>query len=188
MQLGNFGPNLVVINQNGIDATTPRPCASLPVSAPTQPAVFQQFQPNHFPQDTPALGVPQTFNQISTVSETCVNSSPSPSQVATATALPATWITPTGREQEMAETSQLPVDGVAATMQHYFNKIEGVKSVMDRSVLANLYLLAKDHNAQMKSKVCEHVPLIFIRTYTTWTVSCIGIIGASESLFSCQGL
>jgi len=151
-QLGNFGPNLVVINQNGIDATTPRPCASLPVSAPTQPAVFQQFQPNHFPQDTPALGVPQTFNQISTVSETCVNSSPSPSQVATTTALPATWITPTGREQEMAETSQLPVDAVAATMQHYLNKIEGVKSVMDRSVLANLYLLAKDHNAQMKSK------------------------------------
>ena len=66
----------------------------------------------------------------------------------------------------MAETSQLPVDGVATTMQHYLNKIEGVKSVMDRSVLANLYLLAKDHNAQMKSKVCEHVPLIFTRTYT----------------------
>ena len=85
----------------------------------------------------------------------------------------------------MVET--VPVDAVAATMQHYFNKIEGVKSVMDRSVLANLYLLAKDHNAQMKSKVCEHVPLIFTCTYVPHGRSLKGIIGAFESLFSCQG-
>ena len=141
-----------MVNQHGVNTTTPRPCASLPVCAPAQPAtVFQQFQ------DTTALGVPQNFNQISTVAGMCVNSSPSPSQVATVTALPANWLTPPGREQEMTEKNQL---AVAATVQHcsqVANKSEGVgprpEVKSDRSVLANLYLLAKDHNAQITSKV-----------------------------------